>query len=86
MTKRPRSFLEEEATRGEEPRAEIHFRISWADKLELLTHILKQRRPMADWLREAAVEKMARELEAEMHKATEPEEAANIADLLLPRK
>ena len=84
--KRPKSFLEEEASRGEEQRTEIHFRISWADKLELLTHILKQRRPMSDWLREAAAEKMTRELEAAMHKAAEPEATANISDLLLPHR
>lgn len=82
---RPQSFLDRA---GEQKPAEVqeHFRTTWEEKLELHTHILKRRRSVSEWLREAAVEKMARELEAEMHKAAEPEETANIADLLLRHK
>ena len=81
--KRPKSFLEEEATKSKQPEVQEHFRTTWEEKLELHTHVLKRRRSVSDWLREAAAEKMARELEADMRKAAEPEEAANISDLLL---
>ena len=82
---RPQSFLDR-AGEQKQPEVQEHFRTTWKEKLELHTHILKRRRSVSDWLREAAVEKMARELEAEMHKAAEPEEAATVADLLLRHK
>lgn len=86
MTKRPKSFLEEEAAKSKQPEVQEHFRTTWEEKLELHTHILKRRRSVSDWLREAAIEKMARELEEEMRRKLEPEETANIADLLLHHK
>lgn len=83
---RPKSFLEEEATKSKQPEVQEHFRTTWEEKLELHTHVLKRRRSVSEWLREAALEKMARELEEDMRRKAEPEEAANISDLLLRRK
>jgi rubrerythrin len=84
MTPRPKSFLER-ASEDKQPEVQEHFRTTWEEKLELHTHILKRRRSVSDWLREAAREKMARELEEDMRKAAEPDVSADIAGLLLRR-
>jgi hypothetical protein len=79
--KRPQSFLEKASQKQVE--IQEHFRTTWEEKVELHTHVLKRHRSVSDWLREAALEKMARELEEDMLKKAEPEDTANIADLLL---
>lgn len=81
----PKSFLER-ASEDKPAEVQEHFRTTWEEKLELHTHILRRRRSVSDWLREAAVEKMARELEEDMRKAAEPEETTSISDLLMRHK
>jgi hypothetical protein len=82
--KRPQSFLEKASQK--QPEIQEHFRTTWEEKVELHTHVLKRHRSVSDWLREAAMEKMARELEEDMRKNAEPEETATVADLLLRHK
>lgn len=82
---RPQSFLDR-AGEKKQPEVQEHFRTTWEEKLELHTHVLKRRRSVSEWLREAALEKMARELEEDVRQKAEPEETANISDLLLRHK
>jgi hypothetical protein len=84
--KRPQSFLEKASQKQAE--TQEHFRTTWEEKVELHTHVLKRHRSVSDWLREAAIEKMARELEEDMLHSSAPAEdqPPDIGSLLLRHK
>jgi hypothetical protein len=83
----PKSFLEK-ATEGKISNlVKEHFWTDAHSKLQLHIHCLRQHKSVSAWVREAIREKMARELEADMHtKASEVEETPDLGRLSLCRK
>jgi transcriptional regulator of met regulon len=82
--KRPKSFLEQPDKEG---RVQAHFRMTDDERMEMQMHCLRRHRSVSDWLCEAVKEKMARELEADMHKAAEEsEQLPDVSSLLLHHK
>lgn len=82
--KRPKSFLEQE---HEEAIVQGHFRMTDEERIEMQMHCLRRHRSVSAWLREAVREKMARELEEDMHKTAEEEgPPPDVSSLLLHRK